>query len=266
MHSASNASWAIVARDGSVFFISTPDQSVLVGAGFDDETPVRVACTTRNVLALCSSGVVYTAKIPRCTEAALPRRVSFGILPHNVLTAQRVVEVSCGANHSLALSDGGLVYAWGENEHGQLGLGHHSSIDIPTLLIDLVRDEQKLRPKQLASGTGHSLALTHSGAVFSWGLGTDGQLGHGKFESECVPVRVPLTTTGTVAAVVAGDYHSAALVSECVVRLELRRVAHVTPHTLQASEQAECYVHRAEHATTRTSQNEVRTRKRDSAE
>ena len=33
------------------------------------------------------------------------------------------VGVAAGANHSLALCAGGDVYAWGSNEHGQLGLG-----------------------------------------------------------------------------------------------------------------------------------------------
>jgi len=31
-------------------------------------------------------------------------------------------QVACGGHHSLALSAAGLVYAWGNNAHGQLGI------------------------------------------------------------------------------------------------------------------------------------------------
>ena len=34
-----------------------------------------------------------------------------------------VLQVACGAHHTLALCDNGDVYAWGSNEEMQLGLG-----------------------------------------------------------------------------------------------------------------------------------------------
>ena len=34
-----------------------------------------------------------------------------------------VVQVVCGAEHTLCINMGGLVYAWGENSDGQLGMG-----------------------------------------------------------------------------------------------------------------------------------------------
>lgn len=39
------------------------------------------------------------------------------------LHSRPVVQVCCGASHSLARTATGLLYAWGMNEHGQLGLG-----------------------------------------------------------------------------------------------------------------------------------------------
>jgi len=37
------------------------------------------------------------------------------------LAGERVVDVSVGAMHVLAVTEGGRVYAWGRNEQGQLG-------------------------------------------------------------------------------------------------------------------------------------------------
>lgn len=41
-------------------------------------------------------------------------------------------QVACGKEHTLALTDGGVLYAWGANELGQLGLGHSKPVDRPT--------------------------------------------------------------------------------------------------------------------------------------
>ena len=40
---------------------------------------------------------------------------------------------------------------------------------------------------RVASGSFHTVALTKTGEVFSWGCGRDGQLGHGDWGSPRVP-------------------------------------------------------------------------------
>lgn len=40
------------------------------------------------------------------------------------LDAQNIVAVSCGEAHTLALSDKGQVFAWGQASDGQLGLAN----------------------------------------------------------------------------------------------------------------------------------------------
>src|SRR3546814_8910389 len=37
-------------------------------------------------------------------------------------------QVACGKEHTLALTDGGVLYSWGANELGQLGQGHTKQI------------------------------------------------------------------------------------------------------------------------------------------
>lgn len=39
------------------------------------------------------------------------------------LDTQKIILVSCGRAHSMALSEQGQVFAWGAGEGGQLGLG-----------------------------------------------------------------------------------------------------------------------------------------------
>nr|XP_006818715.1 PREDICTED: probable E3 ubiquitin-protein ligase HERC4-like [Saccoglossus kowalevskii] len=89
------------------------------------------------------------------------------------LEDMRVVQVACGSSHSLALTTNGQIYAWGANDHGQLGLGSKESMSKPTLVSSL----QGLPVKQITCGRSHSFALSVSGAVFGWGNNSCGQLG-----------------------------------------------------------------------------------------
>lgn len=54
------------------------------------------------------------------------------------------------------LTESGRVYAWGFNACGRLGLGHETSINIPTL-VEPLADKQVIR---IACGLDHSLFIT----------------------------------------------------------------------------------------------------------
>lgn len=43
--------------------------------------------------------------------------------------------VSAGAEHSVALTKQGELYAWGWNSHGQLGLGHSTDCFTPACVV-----------------------------------------------------------------------------------------------------------------------------------
>lgn len=104
------------------------------------------------------------------------------------------VACSSSACHSIALTSTGLVYGWGRNEEGQLGLGYHSdSVYIPKLLSsakgnNVLRnaseeDEEggeggRHNPVVAAAvGKAHTMLVDSSGAVFAAGLNKLGQCG-----------------------------------------------------------------------------------------
>ena len=60
----------------------------------------------------------------------------------------------------------------------------------------------------VSAGGSHSLALTADGAVWSWGGGSDGQLGHGNQQRQLLPRRVETLAGQRVVAVSAGGNHS----------------------------------------------------------
>ncbi|CAM9273402.1 unnamed protein product, partial [Hapterophycus canaliculatus] len=65
--------------------------------------------------------------------------------------------------------------AWGSGEQGQLGLGAGTS---ETRLPKAITALSAYRVVQVACGALHSAAITSYGDLFTWGRGTEGQLGH----------------------------------------------------------------------------------------
>lgn len=126
------------------------------------------------------------------------------------LHSRPVVRVCCGASHSLARTCSGLLWAWGCNEHGQLGLGDAK----PRFRPEQVKAMRVSRCVDVAAGSRHTLAITERGLVFAFGAGGSGQLGSGGIaETEPYPKVVEsLKEIGKCLQVACGHSHSMALV------------------------------------------------------
>jgi alpha-tubulin suppressor-like RCC1 family protein len=83
----------------------------------------------------------------------------------------RVIQLSAGGYHSLALKSDGSVWATGRNYEGQLGDGtaENKSTWISVIPSGVIH---------LAAGHGHSLALKSDGTLWKTGTNKAGQLGH----------------------------------------------------------------------------------------
>ena len=103
------------------------------------------------------------------------------------LAGQRVVAVAPGYYHSLALTVDGSLWSWGYGGHSQLGHGNTQNQLLPKK-IEAFADQ---RVVAVSAGTYHSLARTKDGAVFTWGRGEHGCLGHGEdVTNQLLPKRI----------------------------------------------------------------------------
>lgn len=93
----------------------------------------------------------------------------------------KVVDVAVGLEHTLALINGGRVYAWGSNQYGQLGVNVDPETT-PFSSIPQALDVGGELVKNVSAAAGHSAAVTFTGAVFMWGANHEGQLGLGGCE------------------------------------------------------------------------------------
>ena len=69
----------------------------------------------------------------------------------------------------------------------------------------------------VSAGARHSLALTAGGAVWSWGDGGFGKLGHADQQDQLLPKKVEAFAGQRVVAVSAGTHHSLAFAANGAV-------------------------------------------------
>ena len=111
------------------------------------------------------------------------------LLPKKIeaFAGQRVVAVSAGRFHSLALAADGAVWSWGSGGLGKLGHGDWQQ----QLLPKKIEAFAGRRVVAVSAGSDHSLARVADGAVFTWGEGVDGCLGHGEdLSNQLLPKKV----------------------------------------------------------------------------
>uniref|UniRef100_A0A671U1S8 Secretion regulating guanine nucleotide exchange factor n=1 Tax=Sparus aurata TaxID=8175 RepID=A0A671U1S8_SPAAU len=144
------------------------------------------------------------------------------------LQNKAVRAVSGGGGHSVVVTENGEVFVCGQNDRGQLGLGHNADISTLQLCPSLSQRvtqvacgwdftlllagkhhfspgcdafrchcdvySQRLREPvvSVAAGLRHSLAVTHSGCVYQWGRGL---FSHAKRALSPQPVPAHLSST-----------------------------------------------------------------------
>ncbi|MCL2862076.1 MAG: hypothetical protein FWE22_06670 [Firmicutes bacterium] len=114
----------------------------------------------------------------------------------------RIVSVSAGDSHSLAIDEYGNLWAWGS---GRLGDGTISSRrNIPVRINILGRKVSSIS----SSGRGHSLAIDEYGNLWAWGWNENGQLGDGTTTSGNIPVQINLAITNDNMTKTIGRMHS----------------------------------------------------------
>jgi RHS repeat-associated protein len=117
--------------------------------------------------------------------------------------------LSGGGYQTISLKSDGTVWVWGDNSHGQLGIGSTTSISTPEQVTGLSGITA------VVAGGFHSVALKSDGTVWTMGSNQYGQLGIGGTTNSLVPVQVG--GLSGITAIAAGDQHTLALKSDGTV-------------------------------------------------
>jgi alpha-tubulin suppressor-like RCC1 family protein len=131
---------------------------------------------------------------------------------NELLSDLNITVIKCGAYHTMALTQSGEVYTWGSNYLGQIGFGDNKMNLIPTKVKGL--DENEI--KMISCGFNHSMALTESGSVYSWGYNRFGQLGFGNKKYSNTPKQIEMKDI-IIDKITCGAIHSLFLTNNGVI-------------------------------------------------
>jgi hypothetical protein len=110
--------------------------------------------------------------------------------------------VSAGGEHTVAIRANGNIYAWGDNEYGQLGDGFTISARTPAKI------GEEMDWASASAGDHHTVAIKTDGRLYAWGNNEGGQLGN-DLDDQHEPIQIETDTDWL--SVSAGGWHTTAV-------------------------------------------------------
>ncbi|KAI8120902.1 putative E3 ubiquitin-protein ligase HERC4 [Lucilia cuprina] len=180
----------------------------------------RISCGARHSMALNEWGQIFTWGHNDYGQLGITNSHDVVIQPKIVrnLISKHVVQIACGNNHSLVLTNctanfRGELYSWGSNIYGQLGVASTSDLvhsNIPRLITAL----HGIPIAYIVCGGNHSFVISKSGAVFGWGRNNCGQLGLNDYVNRCYPTQLKTLRSLGVRYIACGDEFSVFLTND----------------------------------------------------
>ncbi|XP_059161859.1 RCC1 and BTB domain-containing protein 1-like [Physella acuta] len=130
------------------------------------------------------------------------------------LSNRMVIKIACGSHHTMALTSDGEIYAWGQNNCGQVGTGSTANQPAPRKITAVIGSRLAVA---IACGQTSSVALLDNGEVYGWGYNGNGQLGIGNNVNQPNPCRVHALQSIIVNQIVCGYAHTLALTDEGII-------------------------------------------------
>eukprot|EP00003_Mantamonas_plastica_P022910 TRINITY_DN3987_c0_g2_i2.p1 TRINITY_DN3987_c0_g2~~TRINITY_DN3987_c0_g2_i2.p1 ORF type:complete len:807 (-),score=257.15 TRINITY_DN3987_c0_g2_i2:23-2443(-) len=141
----------------------------------------KIACGFRHTLLLTEEGKVMSFggnSFGQLGACGTKNQCYPSVIP--TFFDRKVIDIACGIQHSVAVTDDGVVWTWGFDGRGQLGRAGKAIKPNPVI-------SDTLNAVKVAAGQGHTVALDADGHVWAWGRGTEGQLGHTEGRDYCNP-------------------------------------------------------------------------------
>ncbi|KAF6207949.1 hypothetical protein GE061_016398 [Apolygus lucorum] len=161
----------------------------------------------------CTFTVHYNGEVTACGKGTYGRLGLGDSSSHSTLKKipfdckiKKIASSKGSDGHTLALSESGQIYSWGDGDFGKLGHANCLTQRQPKLVEGPL---QHLKVVSVSVGYRHSAVITNDGRLYIWGEGDMGRLGLGDDMSRHVPTLITeLTGVGSVAC---GENHTLVL-------------------------------------------------------
>ena len=158
---------------GNTTNITSPQQ---IGT---DHDWVQIECGTVHSAAVKANGTLWMWGNNLYGQCGVGNNTDV-LIPTQVGSANTWKKIALGGVHTLGLleeNSQNVMYAWGYNSTGQLGLGTNTDVNVPTAVLMPVN--QTLHWKGISAGFQFSTAIAQDGTAWTWGFNGNGQLGLG---------------------------------------------------------------------------------------
>ncbi|CAH0559022.1 unnamed protein product [Brassicogethes aeneus] len=142
----------------------------------------------------CTFSIHWDGYVSACGKGSYGRlglgESSNQTVPKRVLLDSVVKKLSSSKGsdgHTLALTEAGIVYSWGDGDYGKLGHGNCATHKQPERIAGPFLEKTI---KYINAGYRHSAAITDDGKLYTWGEGDHGRLGLGDSKARHAPTLV----------------------------------------------------------------------------
>lgn len=157
------------------------DTFTKVNAPWGADKAIFASASLNHTVVLTESGSMYATGLNYYGELGLESS-GFGankssFTQVNTAGMGKVVSASAGKQYTVILTESGEIYATGENDTGQLGLGDNTNRNVFTKVE--IKPWGADRVVSISARTNHTIIVTESGRVYTTGGNNEGQLGLG---------------------------------------------------------------------------------------
>jgi alpha-tubulin suppressor-like RCC1 family protein len=191
-------------------------QPVIISGLASGAKIVSVAAGLHHSFALDSNGGLWATGQNKYGELGLGDNLNKNLFRPVIIAGlasnAKIVSVSSGHYHSLALDSDGRAWGTGLNNYCQLGLGHSDNQNLFTP-ITISNSTVGTKIVSVATGYYHSLAVTSDGKLWGTGWDSDGQLGLGNSDTQCSfqPITISGLAPAKIVSISSGYLSSIAL-------------------------------------------------------
>ncbi|KAJ4814175.1 Regulator of chromosome condensation (RCC1) family protein [Rhynchospora pubera] len=171
----------------------------------------QIACGDSHCLAVTMDGGVQSWGRNQNGQLGLGTTED-SLLPQKIQAFEGICVkmVAAGAEHTAAVTEDGQLYGWGWGRYGNLGLGDRND----RLTPEKVTSTEGVKMILVACGWRHTITVSTSGSLYTYGWSKYGQLGHGDFEDHLVPHKLEALKDASISQISGGWRHTMALTSD----------------------------------------------------
>ena len=146
-------------------------------------------------IALFNNDYVYVWGNNRWGQLGVGNKIDY-IKPQDITASfnlglnEKVNAVAASFRSSYLLTDQGRLFAWGNNEYGQLGDETMINSNLPMDITNRFKLATSEKIIKISAGGFHALLLTNQNRIFTWGNNQYGQLGDGTYINKSKPINI----------------------------------------------------------------------------